>query len=94
MKSSVLNLHSKIENLLRTEDIEGLIEIHGAAENDSEAEELAEALSDIPMTEENIISVTVALWTKMFDLDEDDIQKRMPAFISFAHKLLSPVSEE
>ena len=84
---------TSVETILRVEDIEGYIEIHGAPDDeyDSEADEIAEALDDLnndQFTEDNIVSIIVRIWTKMFNLDEDDIKKRMPAFRNVAQSLL------
>jgi len=85
-------LRTSIEEMLRAEDIESLIE-SGAPDDeyDSEAEEIARALNALKsnrFTEDNIVSIISQVWTKMFNLDEDDIQKRMPAFQKVAHEVL------
>lgn len=84
---------AKIETILREADIEGFIE-SGAPDDeyDSEAKEIARALNrlkDSQFTEDNIISIVIRVWAKMFNLDEGDIQKRMPAFQSVTQKILA-----
>ena len=85
-------LRTSVEEMLRLEDIESLIE-SGAPDDeyDSEAAEIAEALNALKgdrFTEDNIISIVAHVWAKMFNLDEDDIKKRMPAFQNVAQRLL------
>ena len=85
-------LRTSVEEMLRLEDIESLIE-SGAPDDeyDSEAAEIAEALNALKgdrFTEDNIISIVAHVWAKMFNLDEDDIKKRMPAFQNVAQSLL------
>jgi hypothetical protein len=84
---------TSVETIFRVEDIEGFIEIHGAPDDeyDSEAEIINKALNALRedlFSEENIISIIVHVWAKMFNLDEEDIQKRMPAFQKAAQKIL------
>ena len=85
-------LRTSVEEMLRLEYIESLIE-SGAPDDeyDSEAAEIAEALNALKgdrFTEDNIISIVAHVWAKMFNLDEDDIKKRMPAFRNVAQSLL------
>jgi len=82
-----------VETNFRVEDIEGLIEMGAPGdEYNSEAKEIFEALKRFgkdQFTEDNIVVVISRVWKKMFDLDEDDISKRMPAFKKVALDLLS-----
>jgi hypothetical protein len=84
---------TSVETIFRAEDIEGFIEIHGTPDDeyDSEAEIISKALNELSedrFTEDNIISIIIHVWAKMFNLDDDDIQKRMSAFQSVAQKIL------
>ena len=85
--------YTDVETIFRVEDIEGLIEM-GAPDDeyDSEAKEIFDTLKGFgedQFTEDNIVAVISRVWKKMFDLDENDISKRMPAFKKVALDLLS-----
>lgn len=84
---------ARIKDILRTEDVEGLIEL-GAPDDeyDSEAEAVAAALGGFgadPLREDDIVAVISAVWTKMFGLGAEDADKRMVAFRNLAQALLS-----
>ena len=81
-----------IETVLRIEDIESLIEF-GAPDNeyDSEAKEMFELLERLDrgqFTEDGLVSVVSRVWGEMFDLDEEGVNKRMPAFRNVAKNIL------
>ncbi len=71
-----------VENLLRSEDIEGLISSGAPAdEYDSEAQNISDALSVLPQhecTQNNILAIIAAIWQKSFGLSAQDLEKRMP----------------
>lgn len=81
-----------IADILRTEDIEGLIAIGAPAdEYDSEAEKIAQAiekLSASELTQANICAVIALLWAKSFNRSSEEIKQRMPAFERVAVKVL------
>lgn len=85
---------SQIQGILRKEDIEGYIEIHGAPDNeyDSEAEALFSALDKMQaeeVTADNILALLAGIWAKMFDLDDEDLQKRMSGLESAVQNILN-----
>ena len=72
-----------METALRIEDIEGYIKIHGAPDDeyDSEAKEIAEVLavfSKDELTEAYIVSVIMPIWARYFNLDDRDMELRLP----------------
>lgn len=87
-------LRRKIEEILRIEDIEGYIGIHGAPDDeyDSEAAEIAVALEKLKqneLTENNVLSVVALIWARYFNLDDEDVSKRMPYLEKAVQKILS-----
>jgi len=81
-------------DLLRQEDIEGLIEMGAPSdEYDSEAEEVVTALAEESLTEEKIVSVISSVWSASFNLDDEDIEARLPAFRIVATALLAGEKE-
>lgn len=83
---------TKIEEILREADIEGLIE--GGApddEYDSEAEEITSALEKIlpeKMTEDNILLIVCDIWTESFGYEKEETEKVKPYFIEIVQKIL------
>jgi hypothetical protein len=86
-------LFSKVDRIsavLREEDIEGLIAIHGAPDDEyeSEAELIRERISkNRPANEEEICAIVRDVWAEMFELDEQDLLKRDSAFRRVSKKL-------
>ena len=85
---------TSVETALRSEDVEGYIEIHGAPGNeyDSEAKAISRALGSLgkgKLTEDNIVAVISFTWEKYFNLDSTDIEKRIPAFHRIARILMT-----
>lgn len=82
-----------IQDILREEDVEGLIEAGSPDdEYDSEAEEVLSALSSLSVdqqTTENVVPVLSLIWAKCFDLDEIGIQQRLAAFRQIAQRLIA-----
>jgi hypothetical protein len=80
-----------IKNILRAEDIEGLIQLGAPAdEYDSEAEELEVMLSKLggTHTEEQIVKVLEDIWNESFGpFNAEEIGKRQDAFRRVARRL-------
>lgn len=84
----------RVKAVLRIEDIEGYIEYHGAPDDeyDSEAEAITNALnalSGADITEEEALSVITPLWMTFFNLDENEIKKRIPHIRNAVQALLA-----
>ncbi|MBV8708333.1 MAG: hypothetical protein JO182_21910 [Acidobacteriaceae bacterium] len=83
---------SRIDAILQAEDIEGLLELgapkdeysHEAARIQSGLEGLR---SDDP-TEDQVSALIVSVWENAFDLSDQDIKKRSPAFRRVARQIL------
>jgi hypothetical protein len=87
---------NSVQNILREEDIEGLIQLGAPAdEYDSEAREIAAAISRLGKhpTEEQVVQVLVHVWREFFDLGPEDIEARGEAFLRVAHRLIHEVSK-
>ena len=82
-----------IAEALRSEDIEGLIELGAPSdEYDSEAREVASALASLTknqITEANILAIIALEWAKSFNRSAQEIQQRMPAFRKIAYRILA-----
>lgn len=84
-----------IENIaaaLRTEDVEGLIEL-GAPEDEynSEAEHIALALAQFSsdqFTQQNLVAVIALVFAQSFNRSPKEIEQRLPAFNKIASILL------
>jgi hypothetical protein len=85
---------SKINEILRAEDIESLFQ-HGAPEDEysHEAHEIASKLTQIgsaDVTEESVMAFVRDVWVRSFGpFSEEDIAKRLPAFRQVAHRILN-----
>lgn len=82
-----------IDNVLRHEDIEGLLEL-GAPEDEYShvARIMADVLSSADtstLTENDITAIISQVWARHFDLSVEDIGGRLPAMQRVAHQLLS-----
>jgi hypothetical protein len=83
----------KIKTALRLQDIEGYIAFHGAPDNeyDSEAEEIFSALNSLGLhnrDEQTVIALIIPIWTRYFNLDDSDIEKRLPDLTSAVKNML------
>jgi hypothetical protein len=86
----ILSEANRISTVLREEDIEGLIAIHGAPhdEYDSEAERIRERIfKHRQANEDEIYAIVRDVWAELFELDEQDLLKRDSAFRRVAEKL-------
>lgn len=89
---------SIIDNALRAEDVEGLLEL--GAPNDEyshEAKTIASELQELtPGTEseDDIAAVIAKVWAKSFELSNEDIDKRHTALRRIARQILSSCSEQ
>jgi hypothetical protein len=82
----------KVKTALRQEDVEGYIEYHGAPrdEYDSEAEYIASLLqSETSLTEDGVLDILARVWVEYFNLDDQDMAKRMPYLKKVAKFLVS-----
>jgi hypothetical protein len=82
---------TKINSFLQTEDIEGFIEL-GAPndEYESEAKDIAQNLTKLNLKElsfETILEVLSTIWTKNFNLNEEDLEKRQEALDKIARQI-------
>jgi hypothetical protein len=81
-----------IENILREEDIEGLIELGAPGdEYDSEARKLEEILSGwgVRPSEEQIVNVLRDVWSEFFGpFNPQEMVARRDAFQRIAHRIL------
>lgn len=80
-----------VENILREEDIEGLIQLGAPAdEYDLEARAIAAAISRLggQATEEQVAQAVRDIWKEFFDLSTEDLEARGEAFRRVAHRLL------
>ncbi|MGO9336568.1 MAG: hypothetical protein ACLPY1_03570 [Terracidiphilus sp.] len=83
---------STIEEALREADIESLIEI-GAPDDEytSEARDIANAVSHIDesrLAEGQLLDVLRSVWARSFDLAQEDVERRAPAFQQVARRIL------
>ena len=85
-------LINDIENILIKEDAEGFIENSAPIDEYSvEAKYIAHALLEITKaecTQENLLAVISALWSKSFNLSREDIKKRTPALQRITNHIL------
>jgi len=83
---------ANIEAALRTEDIEGLIELGAPSdEYNDEARNIAYNLASLPsdqLTESNIVAAISLEWAKSFNRSVQEIEQRMPAFRRIAAQIL------
>ncbi len=83
----------EIEEVLRSEDVEGLLDL-GAPRDEysSEARSIASALAAIEvhdLTEDRLAAVVRSVWTRSFGpLSEADLAKRASAFRQVAQRIL------
>lgn len=82
-----------IVDLLRQEDVEGLIAIGAPSdEYDSEAKAIMAALENIPnpqASQSSLAAIIATVWTESFGRTEEEIKLRMPTFLSIANQLIS-----
>jgi hypothetical protein len=87
---------NSVENILREEDIEGLIQLGAPAdEYNPEAREIAAAMSRLggEASEEQVVQVVGDVWKEFFDLSPEDIEARGEAFLRVAHRLVHEVHQ-
>lgn len=82
-----------INNLLVSEDIEGLIEL-GAPEDEyiQEAEDIhfaIDKLGEPERTKENILAIISIIWMKNFELNQNDMELRLESLENIADNLLN-----
>ncbi len=86
-----------IDDFLKKEDIEGLIEIGAPMdEYSSEAKMISEALEELALSEitaEKIVSAISAIWMKNFNLSEADLALRRPHIEVVAKKILEHLGQ-
>ena len=88
---------SIIDNALRADDVEGLLEL--GAPNDEyfhEAKTIASELEQLtPGTEseDGIAAVIAKVWAKSFELSDEDLDKRYSALRRVARQILASYSE-
>lgn len=87
-----------IKERLASADIEGFIELGAPSdEYDSEAALIAEKLASLAgsnVTEQSVLDIIVRIWADSFELNDDDMQKRVPAINSLAAKIFSDLLNE
>jgi hypothetical protein len=81
-----------IQDALDAEDVEGLLEA-GAPDDEygSEAAMIAERLANVGASdgsEEQIIAVISAVWSRMFNRSPSELEMRRPAFRRIARQIL------
>jgi hypothetical protein len=81
-----------IRELVRTADVEGLIEIHGAPadEYDTEADEIVAAIRHLPtakLTVPNLSPILESIWSKSFTPDEAELALRRPTLQGLAEQI-------
>ena len=85
-----------VKNLLREEDIEGLVHLGAPAdEYDSEASEIEAAMSRLgaKCSEEQVVQVLEEVWKGFFDLSAEDIGLRRDAFHRLARRIVLETSQ-
>ena len=87
-----INLDS-IQDLLRTEDVEGLIAIHEAPVNEYDHEgkqllEIIERISPSQLTTGTLCPILEGIWATSFNLDDNDLAMRRPALENIAMKIV------
>ncbi len=82
----------RVEMELNAEDIEGLLRLGTPTDEYSgEARDIAAALEVIESSRlgADVVTATISLiWTKSFDLSDDDMLKRLPAIRNVASRLV------
>ncbi len=81
-----------MDNALRREDIEGLLEL-GAPQD--EYSRVAQIITDVllgsnavELTEENIMRIVTRIWMEQFSLDAGDTAMRLPAIRRAAQQIV------
>jgi hypothetical protein len=88
---------SVIDNALRAEDVEGLLEL--GAPNDEyshEAKTIASELDELTLdaaSEDSVAAVIAKVWAKSFELSDEDLDKRCAALLRVARQILASHSE-
>lgn len=89
---------SAVDNALRAEDVEGLLEL--GAPNDEyshEAKTIASKLDELTpgaASEDSITAVIANIWAKSFELSDEDLDKRYTALRRVARQILASYSED
>lgn len=83
---------SSIDHILVREDIEGLIAAGAPVdEYQDEAAQIAAALNMLTeekFQEDTVLAIVTLVWTKNFELDEEDMALRLPALRRVAQVIL------
>jgi hypothetical protein len=82
-----------IGELLRHEDIEGLLSMGAPDEEyESEAEMIADRIGEAEMkasvTRQDVESIVASVWKEMFELSDEDMRLRRDAFATIAARLV------
>lgn len=84
---------SVIDDALRAEDVEGLLELGAPRDEYShEAKTIASELDELTTgaaSEENIAGVIAKVWAKSFELSDEDLDKRYTALHRVARQILA-----
>ncbi len=82
-----------IDNALRSEDVEGLLELGAPSDEYShEAKTIASALEELTpgaASEDGIAAVVAKVWARSFDLSDEDLDKRYAALRRVARQILA-----
>lgn len=94
MKASL----TRIQQILSKKDVEGLI-ADGAPDDeyDDEAKKILEALqrlNPLEYDEAHIVSIITLTWQKHFNLDKEDLEKRLPEIKETAREIINMLSQE
>ena len=81
-----------IQELVRTADPEGLIEVHGAPPDEYEPEEQAilqalHGLSTAEILAAHILPSIERIWQRSFNLSDEDLSKRRPTLLALAKEI-------
>ena len=83
---------SNVHEILRAEDIEGLLALGAPAdEYVSEAQQISAAIAKLPVserTEESVAATIALIWAASFDLSPVELEKRVPAIRQTARRLI------
>ncbi len=83
---------SNIQNILKEEDIEGLLALGAPGDEYSyEANDISifiTALNGHSLTEADIVPIVSRVWAKYFNLSKEDLNSRNSAFQRVAQKIL------
>ena len=81
-----------IQQLVREADIEGLIAVHGAPQDeyDTEAEDLHSAIANLQTSQivaAHLLSILEPIWRRNFIADDAELALRRPALLSLAQQI-------